>query len=269
MICDNCRMHLPNDSVYCQYCGEKTLQEDSQKCIHEKCNNLNCNPQNTTEVIDQSSKKLQEKTHRNNRKPLSNTRWLTKRWIPYVICCSIIMLVLAGINVYQYLLHQKCIAKENENVAIIAELKNQNTTLNDEITQKDDRLSSDKSEIIKLKNEISSLEDTAELYREIVNVVKYRNLGYAAENFNTYESIVVVNKHEQNKKITLTAYWTNGGTVSVNYDTYYPATSVSFDQHNWTTSTKMTVQPNYSGITVVTFSNDVNNQTFDVIIIVE
>lgn len=44
---------------------------------------------------------------------------------------------------------------------------------------------------------------------------------------------------------------------------------VDFDQNRWTTSTKMTIQPNHSGVTVVTFSNDVNRQTFDVIIIVE
>ena len=76
----------------------------------------------------------------------------------------------------------------------------------------------------------------------------------------------MVDKSETNRKFTLTANWTNGGTVSVDYSGL--SAFVSFDNDSWTTSTKMTIEPWREGVTAVTFSNNVDSKTFKVIIIV-
>lgn len=76
----------------------------------------------------------------------------------------------------------------------------------------------------------------------------------------------MVNINERNRKFTLTANWSTGGTVSVGYSG--KAAAVFFDNDSWTTSTEMTIFPLQEGVTAVTFINDVDSKTFKVLIIV-
>lgn len=43
---------------------------------------------------------------------------------------------------------------------------------------------------------------------------------------------------------------------------------IEFDEETWYSTTTLTVDPSYEGVTVATFSNTENSQTFKVLIIV-
>ena len=82
------------------------------------------------------------------------------------------------------------------------------------------------------------------------------------------ESVIVVDKNQKGRKFTLVANWPNGGSVSALEDSFFGSARVYFDEDHWNTSTTMTVVPRFEGITTVNFSNDVDSDTFKMIIIV-
>ena len=115
-------------------------------------------------------------------------------------------------------------------------------------------------------NTITSLRSKAKTYDLISSALKSGNIGYASSNFNCSQSIILV-KRGDSKKITLTANWRNGGTVELNYSSN--AASVDFDQNSWAYSTTLSIKGNSAGVSVVTFSNNVDSKEFKIIIIVE
>lgn len=176
---------------------------------------------------------------------------LSKKWLATAVCLSIVFLGLIALNVYQYI--------------TVSELTETVDNLNSTISEKDKQIKSKDSKI-------SSLTDDAENFQNIVDAAEHGSLGYASNNFHSSESIIVVGENEQNRHITLTAYWSNGGNVSVDYNwysgEYSPSAYVDFDQDSWSTTTTMSIEPRHAGVVVVTFSNDVDSRTFDVIIVV-
>lgn len=261
MTCLNCGMQLPDDSEFCQYCGSKVSSADKQTPPIE----VHFTPRGKNSFEQQLIVTVPDVADVQNLKTpitVSLEKEKQKKWIAAVICLSILFLGMTSLNVYQYVTAQGQAEKTAELSATI-------DTLNSTIEQKDTQIKSKNSEITILKNNVSALEDDAGNYDAIIDAIKNGNLGYAAYNFQSSESIIVVGRNEKNRKFTLTANWPNGGTVSVDYDIYFPAAYVHFNQDNWNTSTTMTIEPNHTGVAIVTFSNDVNTQTFDVIIVVE
>lgn len=164
----------------------------------------------------------------------------------------ILFIFSASINVLQYFSSKTALESSTSYEAKVENLNNTVNSLNSALTEKEET--------------INSLEKKSSYFDVIVSNLRYGNIGYATSNFNASESIIVVNKHETHRKFTLTAYWNNGGTVSVQHSTQ--AAEVSFDSDSWNDSVSMTIVPRYEGITVVTFGNDVDFKTFKVIIIV-
>ena len=162
----------------------------------------------------------------------------------------IVFVALTGLNIYQYV----------SNDATISDLEQQ-------IEARDSTISTQGSTIATQKSKIAGLEDKAEYYDEICSFLSRGNIGYAADNFKSSDSIILVRKGETNRKFTLTAYWSNGGTVSTSYSSFLVA-GVSFDNDNWSRSTTMTINPRAEGINVITFTNDVDSKTFKIMIIV-
>lgn len=250
MICPKCGMQLPDDSEFCQYCGTKATSPVEQVTPPV----VSAAPVQDTIVKSIPTVTISEnfegsKNTEQDSADLNPTRKsASKKWIIVAVSLAIVVLLSASLNVYQYI-------SARTNVEKISELSGKVNELN--------------STVDTLNGTIADMESAVENYETIVNAVKYDNLGYAASNFQSSESVIVVSQNEKSRKFTLTANWSNGGNVSVDYDSYFPSAYVDFDQNSWTTSTKMTIEPRHSGVTVVTFSNDVNRQTFDVIIIVE
>ncbi len=212
--------------------------------------------------------------------------------IALIILAIVSILTLSVLNVIQLVMHNKdqerISAAERSNKELtdkIAELDENNSTKIEElnatiaskdatIAQKDKKIqsqektiSSQEKTISSQKNKISSLETKANYYSTISSALKSGNIGYAASNFNCAQSIILVKKGET-KRVTLTANWSNGGTVSLSYSAYGIA-NVDFDQNNWSYSTTLSIKGLSAGVNVVTFSNNVDSRTFKIIIIVE
>ncbi len=196
------------------------------------------------------------------------------------------IVALAGLNAFQYFYSSNSeqalkdeISEKNEQItslvqrvsekdAVISEKDIQISNKDKELREKDSKIKTQSTSITNLENEVSKLKTKADSFDEVCDAVKAGNLGYASSNFQTTESIVVVKKSQTNRKITLTANWSGGGTVEMSYSKSYPSAWIDFDNDSWYTSTTMTIDPNYAGVTVVTFSNDVDSKQFSIIIIV-
>ncbi|MBQ7851394.1 MAG: hypothetical protein IJ342_00730, partial [Muribaculaceae bacterium] len=181
----------------------------------------------------------------------------------WTVVASILMVASIALNVFQYFTYQ------NDTKSIREQLSVANSTINELEVQAfalNDLMKAKNETIIEQKTEISNLQEKGRYFDDIVSGMRYGNAGYASKNFFASNSVIIVSKDDKDCKFTLTANWSNGGTVEVEYSS--SAAWISFDKDEWTTSTPITVHPQSKGVTVVTFSNDVDSKTFKVLIIV-
>ena len=83
--------------------------------------------------------------------------------------------------------------------------------------EKDNRINSLLTEKNILDVNFDKAKVKADYFDDIVKELATGNVGYASSHFYTNESVIVVDKNERNRKITLTANWAYGGSVSVSY----------------------------------------------------
>ena len=114
--------------------------------------------------------------------------------------------------------------------------------------------------------EASGLRFAAEQYDSILSALQNCDIGFSTANFRSYDSVIVVNRDDRDRKFTLVANWDQPGTVQVSYSG--STASVSFDEPSWEDKTTLTVHPRSVGATVVTFTNDVDSGRFKVLILV-
>ena len=291
VMCNNCGQPLPNDSMFCQYCGasissrekqdnndmgyvppEKPLQNDKDKfnpAVKQDTDFSGFSSGERVSVVPNAADSDYNKQIRYGKKHNKS-----KVTLPVVII-SVIAVALAGLNLIQYIRNQNTSARLTEYVqalserdSIIEDRNNQISDLESDISKKDITISKDKTKINSLEKDVGTYKSKAGYYDAIIGAANSGNLGYGAYNFQTDESVIVLKKN-QSATITLTAYWSSGGYVYINYTpSTYPSASISFDNNSWTTSTTLTITPNYEGVTKATFSNDVDYNTFNIIIIV-
>ena len=112
----------------------------------------------------------------------------------------------------------------------------------------------------------TDIAEKAREYEHICRSLENSVIGFSSSNFRAYDSIILLNQSEKNRKTTLVAHWDEGGHVTASYSSSHA--TVSFDEETWDTSTTLTVHPHSPGATVVTFSNSVNAKQFKILIIV-
>ena len=116
------------------------------------------------------------------------------------------------------------------------------------------------------REESSGLRFAADQYDSILSSLQNCDIGFSTANFRSYDSVIVVNRDDRDRKFTLVANWDQPGTVQVSYSG--STASVSFDEPSWEDKTTLTVHPRSVGATVVTFTNDVDSGRFKVLILV-
>lgn len=167
----------------------------------------------------------------------------------------IVFVALAGLNIYQYVGYNNTI---ESNASTISNLEQQ-------IETKDATISTQKTTISNQKNEISELENKAGYYDDICNALNSGNIGAASSNFKVSDGVIVIDKG-QTKQVTLTTSYSGDSTISVDYSGF--SALVSFDEDTWYSTTTLTIDSWFEGVTVATFSNTANSQTFKMVIIV-
>ena len=116
------------------------------------------------------------------------------------------------------------------------------------------------------REEAAGLRFAADQYGSILGSLQNCDIGFSTANFRSYDSVIVVNRDDRDRKFTLVANWDQPGTVQVSYSG--STASVSFDEPSWEDKTTLTVHPRSVGATVVTFTNDVDSGRFKVLILV-
>ena len=273
MKCPKCGKSLPDDRTSCQYCGidiveylvstgiptsQDPAEEQESLRNADSAENLGDESPQTDAVmkVPAASSSLLRRCKKCGGEvdPVSKIcrscgkrHFRMKNALP-IIFLSLLLIGTGSLNVLQY---------------------NNYLSLQENVEELGETISSQKSTISDQKDKISKLEDTAEEYDSIVEALSSNNLGYAGSNFNVNESVVVVRRTEYGRKVTLTAHWYNGGTVSMSYTPYANrSVNVSFDKENWDASTTLTITPKRVGVTTVTFSNNVDSKTFKMVVIV-
>lgn len=118
----------------------------------------------------------------------------------------------------------------------------------------------------KLQNDKNELMRNVNYYNKITSAARYDSIGYAKYNFHCDTGLVIMNSTEITKKVTLTAYWSEGGTVETSNSDYNVA-EVDFDKDSWTRSTQLTITRHSKGVAIIEFSNDVDDSRFSLIVI--
>lgn len=231
MFCKYCGKEAKEESKFCSFCGKDLLGESIAESVT---------------IVPISENGLSSGQPKPQQKVKGNGGLKAA-----LIILIILALLLAGGNYYQYSVNAtKIIEKDNE----ISELTEKYTNTNKRLQEKE-----------KL---VKQYQDDSFNYSEIVNAASRNSIGYAASNFHASTGIIVMDKSQGTEKFTLTANWSNGGTVDYSNSNLFVA-GLSFDKDSWTTSTSMTVTALGKGITTFTFTNNVDSKKFDVIVIVK
>jgi uncharacterized coiled-coil protein SlyX len=167
--------------------------------------------------------------------------------------------------------------RELENDTTAAQLQQQVDSLNTALTQKNQSISDLEAKVKELQTQIKSLQQTAGSNSSNYNNLKYDydrlvsamkgNVGAASDRFRVSKGCIVMKKSASPINVTLTAEFNAHVTVTTNRSG--SSADMTFNQSSWSgTTTTLKVTPRSVGITTVTFTNNLDNQTFTVIIIV-
>lgn len=260
MKCPNCGEELPEDSLFCQFCGIDIKSYNATKKDElEKQNSL----------LKQETKEIPENVGRETY--IANQVIDDKRSgkVSKIIAVAFLVLFIAsvGVNAFQFF---------NARTAV-KELKNNNIELSDKLTKAQDAVKTAERKVSELsesnaalKSDNSRLTKKASYYDAILEALSRAPLGYANSRFHASESIIIVNKGTTHQ-FRLTANWPNGGTVYTSaepYGTSQHVAGIEFLEDNWDTSTRMSVDSWRTGVEIVTFSSDQDSQEFTIVIIV-
>lgn len=242
MICPKCNIEIPDDSIFCPNCGCNLEETQKQLVAEEKT-------EPEIEVVEKVVEKIVVKKNKTN------------KFLVFLLTLSLIASSVLGYFTYTYHQQSKDYSKE------IKELTDSNKILMNRY-------------------------DETSVARDALQALKSsENWGYATENFHTDTGILVLKKHSGAKEITM--YSTYGGaTFILNnsnasiVDAYWEESTkdiegesiwdkvLSFLSHEFVTpavfsSTKIIVNPQKSGVSVLTITNDRFDNEVKILVIVE
>jgi len=214
--------------------------------------------------------------------------------IAVAIVLGLLFLASAGYNVFQHMSHQTAEADFEQQISRrdsdisrldrqVEDLGSEISGLNNEITAKDSQIAdlqrqssdylADLAELLELSGEFeAALEGAMEyhvragLFDTIYDFLSLGDGGYASESFRATDSVLILSEDYPTGLLGITADF--GEPVSVTFSTTGTAASIIWSD-NWDGFTTYAfVEPSQPGVTIATFTNDLNAQSFRVLVIV-
>lgn len=115
-------------------------------------------------------------------------------------------------------------------------------------------------------SDMAALSAAAEEYSKVLDFLSSDNAGYASDEFRASRSVLVLSAGGASGEFTLVTDYDEGVSVSLTRDG--GSASLEYAEDSWGYSVNMIVTPVSKGITKATFSNDLNDESFSVLIIV-
>ncbi len=258
MKCCKCGAQLPEDSVSCQFCGERVQRNESTE---NKSSQFSEAPQikESTSISEKNNLVLPKKTTEHEEKHQGqNKNVISNRSKTINIAICILLIVLLTGNIVQIFLYK-------DQRETISELNNEKEKLVKEKRELEDDLNESNYARTKLVNSLDEYKKKSDYYDKIISLCRHQ-IGYASEQFHVDKGIVVIEKNTT-RRIRLIADYNEHVTISTT--TNGDAASIEFDESTWYgSSTTLTIKSQRKGITTIEFSNNINNQIFTVLIIV-
>ncbi len=260
ICCPNCGKLIPKDSDFCQYCGaeisnilaeqidkvgEDIAQNSQQAHVDEAFNGAN-----QVKDIAINEKPLEPKTQ-----ITSGTKNTSKPFIVLII----IVVILAGLNIFQF-------ASYSKDKALVGDLQTELSGKDATLQEKEKTISEKDSKIKSLNNQISELQDKADSYQRIVSGLSSGSLGAYSSDFKASNSVIVVNSGST-KTFTITTTLSYDAAVHIEND--YPSIATAdFAADSWYDSVNIKVSAKKKGTTILNFVEENNNLSFKVLVIV-
>lgn len=239
MFCTTCGKKLEEGTKFCIYCAAK--QEDASAPAAEPA--VTAPVYKSTASVEESP--APEAPAKNNGKG---------KKIALIAVIGVLILALIGLNAYQYFVMAPKTADKLDDAK--SDLK--------KAEAKYDEL---KDEYDELEGLYDSADSASVDLADICYYAQYNNIGYASDAFHTDKAVIVLSEDDYDETLTLTLAADTAVTVSYDLEGY--SADVSFDEDTWEgDTTTLTVSPLEKGVTLLSFYNDLNSETFSVIIIV-
>lgn len=248
MNCRNCKKQIPEDSVFCPFCGKDVIPDDvCPNCRHKLpdgsvfcpfCGSQveNCEDGNKKRDIIQDG-------FSQNKQP--------KR-IVLPIVSSILGLLVIALSIVSF------------------NLNSDNANLRSQIIKQQTEIDDLNSEIEKTKDSYNALKKTSNEYSSTIkNIKSFSNRsypGYSSDKFYSTKSIVFMKRNQTLSeafrvvgKYNTTYYLKASGAIVANWNGSFDSSSQCV----------ISVTAKYKGVETISFTNDLNKEHFDVLVIVE
>jgi hypothetical protein len=273
---------MSEETTVCQHCGE-TLPEMPPETLPDAPPSMQkaddfITPPTTIPIsgskfckkcggmIDKSSKKCTSCGKQYFRFPQRKAKTVG------IILTVFALLALLGLNIFQYVKYAEemkmqmasASAQEAKIETKIKQINRQAEEI-DGLERELTTVNQQNKELVASNNKYSL---KASYFDGLLAFLDGEKIGRASDDFYADTGIILVNTAETDKTITLTADWYDAFSVKL-FISNYAVADVSFSKDDWTGSTtKLNITPCSAGVASVTFTNDLNDQTFQVLIIV-
>lgn len=262
MVCPNCGVQLPPNCDFCKYCGTRLSPENAshpgetvppvirpeEKSFCTECGTA-------LDPVTGSCPRCSMPPMRGGSVPVAppaSGKSRKKTMLPIVLL-SLFLVIALGLNVIQLITG---ISRADKVTSLQARVNVQD--------QEIEQLEEDYADI---QTELNLLEGTAESYEELCDALAEGGLGRGSDDFYTSESVFLVSPYTVGRSFTLTTSWNGEAIISHSYSS--DAAWVEFSSDTWADEVEITIFPDHEGITRVTFENDYDYSSFDVVIIVK
>ena len=183
--------------------------------------------------------------------------------VALTVIAIVLIVGLAGLNVYQYLARGAAV---EENEATIAALRQDNADMSDEVDSLTDEVKSLTAAANAAAAELEGLRVKADDLAAIKEFLSGYDAGYGSEEFHASTPILILAPYESGS-FELLSFYDSGVTVTMTTDG--DSADASFSEDEWlTAATTIYVDAYEPGLTTLSFKTDTYYDTFDVLVVV-
>lgn len=250
MFCTSCGKQLEDGTKFCIYCGATQDLAPASAPAAEPAS-----PASEPTVSFESAPSF-EPAPAFESAPVESApkKGSSGKKIAVIAVVGVLVLALLGLNAYQYFF-------------IGADAKDEIADLKSDLKKTEAKYNDLQDEYDELEALYDSADTASSDLWDICYYADYDNIGYSSDTFHADKAIIVLSEDDYYAGITLTVAFDQAATVSLSVDG--SSADVNFDEDTWEgDTTTLSVEPLERGVTLATFTNDINSESFSVIIIV-